>query len=193
MARPREFDTEKVLEIVLQTFWEMGFKGASYAELEKATGVKKASLVAAYGDKQALFNQAIRKYLADGRKVVTDALCGPTSAEKAISDWLNLVGRMCIGRNGSRGCMALNSLVEQTGVDSEAVGLLKQNKKEILGLLSETIKKGVSLGEFRSDIQPLAAAKYLTTCTAGLMISGKDQITSEEFESTRKLIMVALK
>src|SRR5438046_509077 len=50
MARPREFDVETVLHEAMDLFWEKGFDGTSFADIEERTGVKKASLSAAYGD-----------------------------------------------------------------------------------------------------------------------------------------------
>ena len=48
----------------MHIFWEKGFEGASLNELTGAMGIKPASLYAAFGNKQALFECALNRYLA---------------------------------------------------------------------------------------------------------------------------------
>ncbi|MEL6262374.1 MAG: TetR/AcrR family transcriptional regulator [Cyanobacteria bacterium J06626_6] len=47
-----------------QVFWQQGFAKTTYADLEKATGLHRQSLVYAFGDKKALFESAIDYYNA---------------------------------------------------------------------------------------------------------------------------------
>ena len=62
-GRPREFDAEKALDAALKVFWRKGYEGASLSDLTKAVGVNRPSLYAAFGDKEALFRQALERYL----------------------------------------------------------------------------------------------------------------------------------
>jgi len=48
MARPREFDTDKVLDALQDVFWERGYEGTSYAHITAATGLRKGSLYSAF-------------------------------------------------------------------------------------------------------------------------------------------------
>lgn len=68
-GRPREFDPEEVLETVARIFWRQGYAGTSMSELIAATGVQKASLYAAFGDKSEIYSKALAGYcetLLDG-------------------------------------------------------------------------------------------------------------------------------
>ena len=62
MGRPREFDTDAALERIMSVFWAKGFEGASMADLVHATGLKKGSLYAAFGDKRAMYHQSLALY-----------------------------------------------------------------------------------------------------------------------------------
>jgi len=55
MGRPREFDPDTALAAIMEVFWAKGFEGASMRDLVVATGLKKGSLYAAFGDKRAMF------------------------------------------------------------------------------------------------------------------------------------------
>jgi len=59
MGRPREFDEERVLDAVMETFWCQGYEGTSTQDLVDATGLGRGSLYAAYANKDGLFEQAL--------------------------------------------------------------------------------------------------------------------------------------
>jgi TetR/AcrR family transcriptional regulator, transcriptional repressor for nem operon len=63
MARPREFDEAKALEKAIQCFWERGYEATSMRDLETKMGISAPSLYNTYGDKHALFAQALERYL----------------------------------------------------------------------------------------------------------------------------------
>ena len=75
MARPREFDQEKVLDALRDVFWQHGYEGTSYADIMQATGLQKGSLYAAYGDKRALYLQALARYDAGEVRAAINMLC----------------------------------------------------------------------------------------------------------------------
>ena len=62
MARPREFEPEEALAAIKQTFWRLGYEGASMHDIETATGLKKQSLYRLYGDKRGMYLQALQHY-----------------------------------------------------------------------------------------------------------------------------------
>ena len=62
MARPREFDEDRVKEALTRVFWEKGYEATTMQDLVDATGLLKGSLYGAFGDKQALYMIALAHY-----------------------------------------------------------------------------------------------------------------------------------
>ena len=62
MGRPREFDEDEALAKIMDVFWEKGFEGTSMSDLETATGLRKGSLYAAFGDKRAMYRKSVELY-----------------------------------------------------------------------------------------------------------------------------------
>jgi len=63
MARPREFDEATALEAAIECFWHRGYEATSVRDLADKMGISAPSLYNAYGDKHALFAQALERYL----------------------------------------------------------------------------------------------------------------------------------
>lgn len=61
-GRPRSVDRTAVLERATETFWRLGYDGASLSDLTEAMGVSRPTLYAAYGDKADLFMAALDQY-----------------------------------------------------------------------------------------------------------------------------------
>src|SRR5258705_379412 len=62
-GRPRSFDRGEALERAIAVFWEHGYDATSIALLTKALGIGAPSLYAAFGDKRALFLDALDRYI----------------------------------------------------------------------------------------------------------------------------------
>ena len=63
MARPRSVTKEDSLERALLLFWEHGYDRTSIADLSAAIGVGPSSIYNTFGSKEALFEEAIGRYV----------------------------------------------------------------------------------------------------------------------------------
>src|SRR3954468_19661314 len=104
VARPREFDENEVLDRALETFWSKGFDGTSIQDLIASTGLARASLYGAFGDKQQLYERVLEHYASQnaGRIMVPVDLEAPLrhALEQLLVGW---VGLTC-PKAGPRGC-----------------------------------------------------------------------------------------
>ena len=72
MARPREFDEGVVLDAAVLCFWNRGYEATSVKDLVERTGITAASLYNAFGDKRAIYERALDRY-------VEGSVAGPDS------------------------------------------------------------------------------------------------------------------
>src|ERR1700722_17890271 len=63
IGRPRTFDRDEALEAAMVLFWRKGFAAASMNDLCDAMGVRSPSLYAAFGSKEALYLEAVDRYV----------------------------------------------------------------------------------------------------------------------------------
>ena len=83
MGRNREFDMDQALDAALCVFWRKGYEGTSYTDLTQATGVERPALYSAFGNKEALFRQVLKRYHGHYLDFIPAALELPTSREVA--------------------------------------------------------------------------------------------------------------
>ena len=136
MARPREFDTDKVLGALQDVFWKRGYEGTSYAHIMAATGLKKGSLYAAFGDKKALYLEALAKYdngnVSDGVAMLCNT--NQTGAERIGALMQSLVDAAETKR-GRWGCLLCNAAVDQAPFDPDTeTAVLKSMMRMKLGI-----------------------------------------------------------
>lgn len=126
MGRPKSYDHEQVLKKAMLQFWQAGFAETSLSDLETATSLNRYSLYKGFGDKEALFEQALEYYQ---KHVIARMLAPLTQENPSINDLkeffiqLNLLLK---GKYGAYGCLIQNSqkegishnkLVKQVGID----------------------------------------------------------------------------
>jgi TetR/AcrR family transcriptional repressor of nem operon len=191
MARPREFDVEKVLHEAMGLFWEKGFEGTSFVDLEARTGIKKASLFAAYGDKRSLFLKALAAYQEVARES-TRAVLRNGSPREAIRRWFAAAAGVAKGECAHRGCMQVNSIVELGPHDAEVAALAREHAELVVDAVAEAIARGQKAGEVRTDVAAKTLAKYLMTALSGLSVGGKSGMTGRDVDRIADVTLSAL-
>ena len=72
-----QFDRNDILDKSIQLFWQHGFSGSSMQQVVQATGLKPGSIYHSFGNKEALFREALDRYaqksFAHIRKVLDSA------------------------------------------------------------------------------------------------------------------------
>jgi TetR/AcrR family transcriptional repressor of nem operon len=109
MARPKEFDEEEVLSKIMLLFWEKGFHGTSLQDLVRTSGLKKGSLYASFGNKEAMFRLALRHYIGSG------PFRDPhphDPIETLVRLYRSFIEEVGVPKKAKRGCMVFNSGIE---------------------------------------------------------------------------------
>ncbi|QHI97416.1 TetR family transcriptional regulator [Xylophilus rhododendri] len=161
MGRPRSFDRDAALTQALHLFWEHGFDATSLAQLKESLGggISAPSFYAAFGSKEALFQEAVALYLATHGQV-TASLHDPALAPRqAIETALRRSAAMQCEPDHPRGCMvALGTMSAPSPANASVARPLQVSRAETSAGLLACVRRGVGLGELKpeTDIQALA-------------------------------------
>lgn len=87
MARA-QFNQEKVLADVSNTFWRLGYHATSMQNVFEVTGLKPGSIYLAFGNKEGLFKASIDHYTEKSIAKIKTKLSQSSHVEQAIYDTL---------------------------------------------------------------------------------------------------------
>jgi AcrR family transcriptional regulator len=119
-GRPRSFDPDEALQRAAERFRTYGFAGTSLDELAEATGLKRPSLAAAFGDKRALYIAAIEKLMARvERQLIRLGELQLPLRELVERILLGGIGLYLTGSEGPEGCLIINTAATQAAADPE--------------------------------------------------------------------------
>jgi len=187
-GRPINFDKDAALEAAMLLFWERGYEGTSMADLTQAMGLHPSSIYAAFGDKHALFQLAVKRYMETRAQYATEALEEPTLERfiRALFDntvaFLTTPGHppTCMTLAGAVGCS-----LDATPARDLMTAIRKQNQIA----LRQRLLKARKSGELSKDIDLDDYTRYLSTIIAGLSIQAANGSTKAELNRTAQMAL----
>lgn len=180
-GRPREFCPDAALASALQVFWTKGYEGASLTDLTDAMGITRPSLYAAFGNKEALFRQALDLYQRDKTAYIGEAMKEPTA--RAVAQYL-LHGALETATGGEcRGCMGVISTVACQSVEPSIRDDVNQRAEAAKTLIVERMRQAIDAGEFTGPTDPQAITRYLLAIMQGISVQAQSGATRDELAS----------
>lgn len=180
-GRPREFDPDQALASALRVFWSKGYEGASMSDLTEAMGITKPSLYAAFGNKEALFSQALDLYEREKLAYIGPALEAPTArgvAEKLLRGALDMqTGQGCPG-----GCLTvIGSVACGDGAESIREQVVARGAGPKQALLRR-FEQARAEGDLPAHIDPQGLTAHIVAVMQGLSVQAGAGATREELE-----------
>lgn len=135
-GRPRGFDRDTALRAAAQRFRTHGFTGTSLDELVDATGLSRPSLYAAFGDKRAIYLEALdrTRVWLEGQFAQLAALEADLEGTlKAI--FAPTIEVFLTGEQGPSGCIVINTATVEAVHDPE----IRERLARIIALEDQSI------------------------------------------------------
>jgi TetR/AcrR family transcriptional regulator, copper-responsive repressor len=131
-GRPRAYDPATAFAAVTAAFWEKGYQGASLDDLAAATGMNRPSLYAAFGDKKAMYLEAlarIRVQVNAGIDAILAAGLKPRDA--LLRFYLQALPVYLSGERGPRGCLTICTASVEAATDEDVRAALSRMLDDI--------------------------------------------------------------
>jgi TetR/AcrR family transcriptional repressor of nem operon len=151
MARPREFDINEALQAAMLLFWERGYEATSVDDLLRRMKINRASLYAAFGEKRALFVQALKLYEKQfGYQILLDrARLG--SPKLAIKELFEETIKTVTDTppQDRRGCLMQNTALELAPHDADIRRIVRENTEKCRAVLVRVLELAKEKGELK--------------------------------------------
>lgn len=167
MVAVRQFDEEEVLQRIMEAFWREGFLATSIDDLVAATGLKRGSLYAAFGDKEAMFLQAYARYGEQMEDQLLATLERP-DLQESVAALFDLVIGALESAASPPGCLIANCMSEAPGRGDaiEAVARASFTKAETA--FYERFLKAQADGQLAPGKDLRAVARFFTATMRSL-------------------------
>ena len=187
-GRPIGFDKDAALETAMLLFWERGFEGTSMADLTQAMGLNPSSIYAAFGDKHALFQLAVERYLNSRAQYAVRALEEPT-LERVIRALFDNTVAFLTTPGHPPTCMTLAGAMGTSVDAAPARDLMTEIRKQNEVAIRERLLEARKSGELRKDINVDDYSRYLSSILAGLSIQSANGSTKAELKRTAQMAL----
>ncbi|MGL4631282.1 MAG: TetR/AcrR family transcriptional regulator [Leadbetterella sp.] len=192
MARTREFDEEKVIDIATNLFWKNGYHGVSTQDLIDAFGISKSSMYGAYHDKRNLFILALQNYRSKASQGMINAMKEDKSFEETITKLLSTIVSESVNDPDCKGCFIVNTAIELAPHDQEIADILRENRENITQSIARSIQQGIEDKVLSISNNPRAIANYLYSVINGMRVDAKIHKDKDQFADVMKLALSVL-
>ena len=189
LGRPRSFNREQALDVAMHVFWRQGYEGASLTALTDAMGINRPSLYAAFGDKAALFREAVARYGTGPGRYIRRALGQPKARQ--VAEML-LRGAVAVATDEANpgGCLwvqgALVASTEGEAMRNEMIVLRDGGTTQVHDRLERARREGDLPPE--TDIQALTL--FLVSVMNGISVQA---ISGRGSEALNRVVDLALR
>ena len=167
-GRPVQYDREQALQRATDLFWSAGFAATSLDALSEAMQMTRPSLAGAFGDKEALYLEALRRYRDAGVDALNSTLSGERSLRTELADVLRKSTDIYLASaDAARGCLLIGTASVEAVHRPSVRRVLKESLGAFNAVLEERIRKAITDGE----LDPKVDAAGLATVTSAIMHS----------------------
>lgn len=188
-GRPRSFDRDAALDKAIRLFWRQGYEATSIRDLTDELGIGAPSLYNTFGDKHALFDEAVRVYDAAYGGFIDAALDEERTARDAAARILAEAPSRYTRDGLPSGCLIVSGDIGTS--DAAVQETLRNLRQAKVVQFTAKIQSDVDTGRLPADTDPEALARYTFAMLSGLAQSACENIPRTKLEQMAKLAFSA--
>jgi AcrR family transcriptional regulator len=191
-GRPRAYDTQTALKQATEAFWKTGYSGTSLDNIAAATGMNPPSLYAAFGNKHAIYLEALSRYWEFSLAATREALAEDRPLDESLKHAYEAALSIYFsGKGNARGCFVIGTAVTEAGEDVAVRNSVAAGLHEIDADFEARFRLAIEKGELPRDADPSALAILASATLHTIAIRARAGIRRAELkEMIRKAVNV---
>lgn len=190
-GRPREFDIDQAVALVLPIFLAKGYEGATFGELIRVMKITPPSFYAAFGSKEGLFERVMEFYAKKSASMRDEAMARPVAFE-ALKTLLQLLAEAYTQEGMPHGCL----FVQGALVCSDKAQPVRNRLAEARSLIEVAVKKRLERANAENDESvygtPHHVSRLIATLASGMAVQAVGGASRTELLQLVDLSMKAL-
>lgn len=145
-GRPKQYDAQTALKLAGGVFWAQGFSGTSLDDLSTAMGMNRPSIYRAFGDKEAVYRQAMGQFSLQMEEGFARTVLQETDLRKGLSKFYRAALDVYGAGDTALGCMVVCTAPAAAGVhpdvQADLMLVIEQLDAKLFGRVEFAIKAG---------------------------------------------------
>jgi len=192
MGRKLEFCREKALHTAMESFWAQGYEHTSMRDLASKLGLHLGSVYNALGDKEKVFESALRLHFQNYVLPDMERLVAAEDPLAAMDALMTRVVEECGGEVATPGCFIINSLLEITAINDNISELLRSYMEKMEQSFTACLTRARDLGQVPASTDPAALARFFMGSLFALRTLGKLKSPRQHLKDIQTCTMRAL-
>lgn len=192
MPSPAEFERDVVLESAMLQFWENGYKTTSMRDISACTGLHPGSLYSAFKNKRSLFLAALERYFGYRLETIRTVLGSDEPALIRLQNYFDFIVKSSLSRDGCRGCLMVNTILENTSNDAEIKRRITKVFQEVECEFKNVLDDAKSEGTIAKDKDTDGLAKLIITTIHGIRVLNKTHPKKATLDVIIRSLMLAI-
>ncbi|MGE8638734.1 MAG: TetR/AcrR family transcriptional regulator [Achromobacter sp.] len=192
MGRPRAFDRDQAIDQALHLFWEQGYESTSLSQLKAGIGggISAPSFYAAFGSKEALFQETVQRYLETYAQVTECLWDDAMPARDAVELALRQSSKMQCERGHPKGCMvALGVMSAPTPEHADVTKALTASRQRTRAGFVHCVERGIASGELSAATDARSLACVFDGFLVGVSTLARDGVRYPTFDAAITQLM----
>ncbi|WP_241301919.1 TetR/AcrR family transcriptional regulator [Burkholderia stabilis] len=178
-GRPREFDRDMALKKAMLAFWRRGYEGTSMSDLVEVMGIASARIYAAFGSKEALFQEAVALYEQGDGGFADRAFREEADVRAAIERMLRDAVAAYTRRGYPHGCMVVSSATNYSADNEGVMEWLAEHRRARTQSIAERLRAALVQGQLKPGTEVEALADFYATQLHGISVQSRDGVTKD--------------
>ena len=194
MGRPRNFDRDQAVEQAMHLFWQHGYDATSLAQLKTGLGggISAPSFYAAFGSKEALFDECVQRYLATYAQVTECLWDESLPPRRAVETALRQSARMQCDNAHPKGCMVTLGVMSAPSPENARVtDALTQSRLRTRAGIVACVARAVEAAELPGSLDPQVMATVFDSFLQGISIQARDNTPFETIDAAISQLLLA--
>jgi len=192
-GRPRTFDKSLALRNAMHVFWAKGYEGTTMSDLVEAIGVKGPSVYAAFGNKDAIFVEAVKEYSEMMLSGPLKALSEEPDIYQSIKKLLQANLEFFMNSANPRGCLIMTSAINATPEHTDLVNFVRTYRDDYKERLVKRFELALLEKQIRNHSDPSDLAEYYLTVIHGMALRAKDGSTLNQLSKVVEISLSGLR
>ncbi len=192
MGRKLEFCRDKALHTAMESFWAQGYESTSMRDLASRLGLHLGSVYNALGDKEKVFEAALKLNFEEHIMPQLKAMNEEPDALKALKAYVDRITEECAKPETSAGCFLVNSLLEITKINDTITATLHHYLAKIEDAFTLCIDRAKKAGQIPEAKDSREYARFMMSTIFSMRAMTKLKAPKQYIDDARTCVFRAL-